>query len=406
MSHLIHVFLRSAILEWRYLKNNRWDQAMLVWVPLFSLLFLWWAFSDQQVHNVPIAVIDDSHSSSSRELIRYLDTSPSIRVNAQFNNKLEAEKALKQRQVYAIVLIPSDFAKNLMRLKPAPVYASINAQYGTHSNIIQTGLRKSVATFSIQKKAKVLIAMGKPYQMLKKAPQPISSHVDMLFNQTSNYRLFISAAVMPALLHILATIAGAYGFGRELRDKSLHAKMRNVRTPLAKQPQSHSINFLSIMAALHGKLFWPMISYSLLEAFSLILITQDQSVSSINWLFCFFNAYLMIAISLWLGVFLSAATLSLRVGLSTTALISAPAFAFSGATFPLSAMPEGAQFIAKCLPLTHYLHTQIALLMQHVSVKMALPNIAGFLIATVILMLLATLFSRRALNKPDRWGAR
>lgn len=405
MLKLISIFRRSAVLEWRYLTRSPWDQAMLIWVPLLSLVFLWWAFADEQVHNVPIAVIDQSHSSQSRELIRYLDSTPELATH-QFSQKSEAQKALMRRDVYAIVLISSDFDQKLLRSKPASIYASVNAQYGTHSSIVQSGLRKAVGTFSTKQKAKLLIALGKPYQMVKHAPQPIFSDVNMLFNQTGNYRQFITAAVMPALLHILATIAGAYGFGRELRDRSLRAQMRSAGTPIVSKNRKHPLAFFSVMATLHGKLFWPMISYSLLEALSLVLIAHNQPVSAINWWFCFFNAYLMIAISLWLGVLLSASSMSLRVGLSTTALITAPAFAFSGVTFPLSAMPDGAQFVAKCLPLTHYLHAQIALLMQNISFKLVLPNIVGFLIATIVLMLMATLFSYRALNKPDRWGAR
>ncbi len=402
--HLLRVFARSALREWHYLRHSPWDQAMLLWVPLLSLLFLWWVFSNEQVHDVRIAVVDKDNSSLSRQLLRYLDASPALKVQ-QYIDKNAAKVALQQRHAYALVTIGEDFSQRLSKGQPAPVKAFVNAQYGTHSGIVQSGLRQVVATFSMQQKAKLMIALGKPYQLVERAPSPLMSATQMQFNLSSNYRLFIAAGVMPALLHILATIAGAYGFGRELRDKSLEAKMQQAQIPKSDKGTKH-VEFMSILAALHGKLFWPMLSYSTLAALSLLLIAQNQPVPALNWWLCFFNAYLMVAISLWLGVCLSASSLSLRVGLSLTALITAPAFAFSGVTFPLSAMPYGAQIMAKCLPLTHYLHTQIALFVQQVDAYLVLPNLAGFLLATIILMLLATLFSYRALNKPERWGAR
>lgn len=404
---LIGTFRRASALEWRYISTQKWDQAMLIWVPLASLLLLWWTFSSEQVHNVHIAVVDQDRSTYSRALLRDINASPNLEVYEQYDSLEEARATLHQRKTYAVLIIPNDFSARISRLQTAPIQAIVNAQYGTHSGIIATGLKKVAGTFSVKQKARVLVGLGKPFAMVESSPQMMSGDVRVLFNQSSNYRLFIAAGIIPTLLHILATIAGAYAFGRELRDSSLHKNMRNSRMPVLSSPhQRRSLSFLSITAMLHGKLIWPMVSYLILGALGLSLITIDQPVSIANWWLCLFNIALLIAISLWLGVLLSASTMSLRVGLSATAMITAPSFAFSGVTFPVSAMPHGAQVLSSLLPLTHYLDTQIALLIQRVPSNSVAFNTIGFIVATFTLMFLATRLSTKALNRPERWGAR
>ncbi|MEG3002946.1 MAG: ABC transporter permease, partial [Comamonas sp.] len=56
---------------------------------------------------------------------------------------------------------------------------------------------------------------------------------------------------------------------------------------------------------------------------------------------------------------LSGITLSLRMALSGTGLLSAPAFAFSGVGFPLLAMTDSARGWALAMPYTHYARLQI-----------------------------------------------
>ena len=55
------------------------------------------------------------------------------------------------------------------------------------------------------------------------------------------------------------------------------------------------------------------------------------------------------------GLLIIARTADLRRSVSLGALIFGPAAAFSGVTFPLSAMPLGARMWAEALPLTHAL---------------------------------------------------
>lgn len=399
----MNTFLRSAILEWRSLERNGWDQALILWLPLVAIALLWWTFSAGLAHHLPIAVLDQDHSNASRQLTRMLDAAPGLRVARSVSDAQEGEQLMQAASVYALVTIPADFSRNIVRGETSPVLADVNAQYGTHSGVIQRDIRTVVATFSAGVQQQLLIARGVSPHHIMPAIMPIASDSQMAFNPTTNYQAFIAATLIPALLHVLATVAGAYGFGRELRDKTLRTRYYGSLGKAKKRPHN---NYFGMMFALHGKLFWPMICYTIWGAFSLSMVSEHSTISPMAWWMCFVAYYLLTAMSLWLGVLLSATPISLRMGLSGAALITAPAYAFSGMTFPLAMMPEGAQHIANALPLTHYLHVQVMLIEQEAPWQAVLPTLGGLFIASVILMLVTIAMCYRALRRPERWGGR
>ena len=54
---LIQAFVRSASYERRFLQKNPWDLAMILWIPLATILLVWWIFSQTQITDLPIGVI-------------------------------------------------------------------------------------------------------------------------------------------------------------------------------------------------------------------------------------------------------------------------------------------------------------------------------------------------------------
>lgn len=402
MSGWIQTFQRSARLEWRYLVRSRWDQAVLIWLPLISIFMMWWIFSAAQPENIPIAVIDQDRSSESRTLIRMFDSSPGIAVTLAPLSTLEAKNAIQAGKVYAAVTIPHDFSHHLKNSQPSPVSVMVNAQFGTHSGIVQRDIRRAVGTFSAGVEQKVRLSLGEPPEKVATNSRPLVVDAPFGFNITTNYQSFVAATLIPALLHILATIAGAYSMGRELRDKTLRTRYRGSLEP-GRGTQRSYIGMISFM---HGKMFWTFFCHTVWGAVFLSLITYYHAISPSAWWMCFFAYICLVSISLWLGVFLTAVPISLRMGLSATAIITAPSYAFSGMTFPLHLMPEGAQILANILPITHYLHAQVMLVDMHATWEMVLPIVTGMLVANIVLLLVANGFAYRALLNPHRWGGR
>ena len=427
---LIRAFSRSSAYEWRFLAKNPWDLTMVVWLPLVTVLMVWWIFSQTQITDLPIGVIDQDNSPISNTVARYLEASPDITIQQFYHSPATAKAAILQRDIYALVIIPEDFERNILSSKPAPLILQVNAQYGTHSGIIQKSVQSVAGTLSAGVEIKRLVKQGMAPSQATIAYSPIGIQRISLFNAATNYQQFLASTVIPALLHILAMVIGATTIGRELRDKQLgrwyhfiargHPDLtvensnsfdnnslntaNNVSQPLLSTPKT--VYMTVLLAGLLGKYFWPMLAYSIWAALALWLATRQQAVAADSLIITYCGLLLLMALSFWLGAIFTLGSFSLRTGLSATGFISAPSYAFAGVTFPYIAISDSAQHWSDALPLTHYLKLHIAQLQMQAPAAISVPIVYGLALATIVAMSLTTLLTKRALVHPERWGAR
>ncbi len=442
LTKLITAFVRSAAYERRFLAKNPWDLSMVVWIPLMTVLLVWWIFSQTQITDLPIGVMDQDNGPVANTAVRYLEASPTLTVRQLYHSKAQAEAAILQRDVYAIVVIPEDFSRHILSGKSAPLILQVNAQYGTHSGIIQTSVQGVAGTLSAGVKIQRLIKQGMAPSQAAIAYSPIKIQRISLFNTATNYQQFLASTVIPALLHILAMVIGATTIGRELRDKKLghwyhfidngysnllmsnetiHKKSEQTLTLAAANTDgyqdietkeniankvSNHVSVSILLFGLLGKYFWPMLAYSIWGILALWLAAPQDAITISSLIVTYIGLLLLIMLSFWLGAIFTLRSFSLRMGLSSTAFISAPSYAFAGVTFPYIAISSSAQYWSNALPLTHYLKLHIAQLQMRAPAVISLPIVYGLTIAAMIVLLLTALLTKRALAHPERWGAR
>ena len=418
-------FWHSARREWDFLVQNRWDFSLMFWMPIVLIFLVWWIFSKGMAVGIPIAVIDNDHSAQSATIIRYIDATPEVAVVKSLHSAAAAQQAIETTDVMAVVEIPENFSTNLLAGKTSRLLLNVNAQYGTHSGMIQKAVQTAVSTFSAGAEMQRRVAIGEDITLTKTSYAPIQSQSVALFNTANNYQQFLAVTVVPALLHILSMVIGASTVGRELVDKTLGEWYQSLTSP--KFASNHASNYafkrsfnhshpvtlghekpkLSlIIAGLNGKLIWAMFAYTLWAAVALTLVMQIFPIrlASVAITYLIFLMFMMV--SFWLGVIVTVGTFSYRQGLSFTGFISAPSFAFSGVTFPFLAMSPAAQRWANALPLTHYLNLQTTQLQMGAPPSFAYSSFIGFFIAVMITLLLAALLTKKALLKPEKWGQR
>ena len=418
-------FWHSARREWDFLVQNRWDFSLMFWMPIVLIFLVWWIFSKGMAVGIPIAVIDNDHSAQSATIIRYIDATPEVAVVKSLHSAAAAQQAIETTDVMAVVEIPENFSTNLLAGKTSRLLLNVNAQYGTHSGMIQKAVQTAVSTFSAGAEMQRRVAIGEDVTLTKTSYAPIQSQSVALFNTANNYQQFLAVTVVPALLHILSMVIGASTVGRELVDKTLGEWYQSLTSPkfasdhasnhafIRPSNHSHPVTLghekpkLSlIIAGLNGKLIWAMFAYTLWAAVALTLVMQIFPIrlASVAITYLIFLMFMMV--SFWLGVIVTVGTFSYRQGLSFTGFISAPSFAFSGVTFPFLAMSPAAQRWANALPLTHYLNLQTTQLQMGAPPSFAYSSFIGFFIAVMITLLLAALLTKKALLKPEKWGQR
>ena len=432
LTKLKDAFVRSAAYERRFLVKNPWDLAMVFWIPLATVLLIWWIFSQIQITDLPIGVIDNDRGPVANTALRYLEANPNLTVKQLYHTPAAAKAAILQRDIYAVVIIPEDFSRNILLSKPAPIVLQVNAQYGTHSGIIQTSVQSVIGTLSAGVEMKRLVKQGMAPSQAAIAYSPISIQRISLFNAATDYQQFLASTVIPALLHILAMVIGATTIGRELRDKRIGRWYHFINgshvyltlPPKDDQPNNDSqpspldnvsasqnqaseeVSIPVLVFGLLGKYFWPLLAYSIWSILALWLAAPQQSIAISALMVTYISLVLLMMLSFWLGAIFTLGSFSLRMGLSATGFISAPSYAFAGVTFPYVAISKNAQHWSDVLPLTHYLKLHIAQLQMQAPVLISLPIVYGLTLATLVTLYLTALLSKRALAHPERWGAR
>lgn len=392
------IFLASLRREWARLGASPWDWAMVSWVPALALGLMCWIFSAGQPFRLPIAVWNEDHSSISRQLVRMLEATPGLEVRQQVLNRGEATEALQRMDVYGVVHIPPDLARDVKHGTGGHITLLHNAQLVTASSLLQRDVRQVVGTLSAGVEMQAAAKRGSPHQVLRVQMEPIKTQLVSLFNVSTNYEQFLAAALVPALIHILAMTAGAWSVGRELRERTLGEWLKVDGEPTG---------WAHIAAALLGKLLIPGLMLWGCAMAALLYLAQLRGwmvAGSMAWIAVGLAA--LVAVSLAAGSALAGITLSLRTALSGTGLLSAPAFAFSGVGFPLLAMSGSARGWALSMPYTHYARLQIEQWQMGAPVAQTLPVVCGLLLATLVLLILATLGLNRGLQRPDKWGGR
>lgn len=120
-----HEYLEDTLFVWRKeMRQVIKDEGVLIFfliVPLVYPLLYSWIYNNETVHDVPVVVVDDSHSSLSRQFIRMCDASPDVRI-AYYAQDMDEAKSLVSRQlVKGIYYFPPEFETNVYRMQQSVV---------------------------------------------------------------------------------------------------------------------------------------------------------------------------------------------------------------------------------------------------------------------------------------------
>ncbi len=109
---------------WLEMKNTIKDEGVLIFfiiVPLVYPLVYAWIYNNEVVHDVPVAVVDMSHTKTSRTFIQKLDGTPDVKVAYHCNNLAEARSLIAHQAVHGVLYFPDDFEQTIYRGEQAHV---------------------------------------------------------------------------------------------------------------------------------------------------------------------------------------------------------------------------------------------------------------------------------------------
>ena len=124
MNKFFNILCDTCYICLQELKNVFRDQGVLIFlvvVPLAYPLLYSWIYNNEVAREVPVAIVDLSHSHTSREFTRMIDASPDTRVALRCNSLDEARQRIGRGDAYGVVYFPEDFQTKLNRMEQTHV---------------------------------------------------------------------------------------------------------------------------------------------------------------------------------------------------------------------------------------------------------------------------------------------
>ncbi|ABQ37285.1 MULTISPECIES: ABC transporter permease [Bradyrhizobium] len=345
--------------EFIQLRRDRVSFAMIVMLPVMQLMLFGYAINTTP-HHLPAAVLLQEDSDLGRSILKAMENTAYFRFTREVHDVAEFDDLLLSGKVLFGVEIPRGFERAVRRGdRPAllvaadatdPVAAS--SALSSLGMIVQTALAHDLYT-------------GDPVS----APFEIRAHAR--YNPAASSRLNIVPGLVGTILTMTMLIFTALSVTREIERGTMESLLSMPITPvevmLGKIIPYVLVGFLqaSIIIGIGVFLFGVPVMGSLLL---LALLST-----------------LFIATNLSIGYTFSTLAQNQLQAMQLSMMFFLPSILLSGFMFPFLGMPQWAQIVGECLPLTHYLRIVRAIMLK----GSTLANLQHDTIALFGLMLFA-----------------
>jgi len=178
-------------------------------------------YSNQIVKTLKISVVNMDKNELSRKLIFSLNSTPQLNVVRQDASINDAKKALLERKVSGIIVIPAHFKRDLALHVSPTIALGADANYFLIYGSVVEGAIKSILTQSANIKVSNLLVKNTPLSAAKKSYTPYSLQIINLFNQDISYTHYVVPAVFILILQqtMLVGLGILGGFYNERKEK-------------------------------------------------------------------------------------------------------------------------------------------------------------------------------------------
>lgn len=181
---LRHIFSDSGVMIIFFL-------AGLAYPLLYGLVY-----SNGTVDDMPVAVVDNSGSSDSREFIRGLDATRELAVEYPCANMAEAQRLMQQRKVKGIVMIPEDYDDALAGGSQAHISTYADMSSFLYYKNMKIGSSMVMLDRMHELQQERFSAAGYDTQTASQLVQPIKYEENMPYNRNFSYSIFFLSAVL------------------------------------------------------------------------------------------------------------------------------------------------------------------------------------------------------------------
>ena len=375
--------------EWKRILGRPIYLVSSVLVMVFCYIFFLSIFNDGMPRSLPIGVVDHDHSYVSRTFVRTIDAVPNVHVVKQYVDYGEARDAMQRGDIYAFYTLDKGFGRKLMSSQQPDYSFYVNEAYIVAGSLTYKELiyMSNLGIAFVQKKMLELKGEEVIDKEILATVQPISNDSHMIANPYVNYGVYLLNMMLPGIMQMLILLMTVFTIGFEMKMNTTPELMKTANK--------------SMLAALLGKLLPYTLLFSILGIGGNLVLYKFMHYPMNGSLLRYSFATVLFVMSYQaIGVMFIGLLPSLREALSLVAVYAILGVSFTGFTFPIEAMPRGAQVFQHLFPTRYYFKIYVAEALNGAPIRYSLIYFA-VLAAFMLLPFLTYMRLRNAIMKPS-----
>ena len=326
--------------ELRIIRNRPLYLVGSVGVIAFCAIFYLTFFKGGLPTDIPIGVVDEDGSSTSRNFCQQLDAT-SLGEIVPYDSYAAARQDMVSGKISGVCVIPSGMNDDIQAFRQPRITFYINGLYFVSGALAWKDLLQMVNLTNGAVQREAFRARGYNDDQIMGMIRPIDIDTHQIGNVTTSYNYYLSGLLLPGILEMIVILVLIYSLGAELKFGTSRHLM---------ETSGHSI-----VNAISGKLLvWTGVFAVL--GFILVMLLYHQLHFPMNGKIfnMFIPMLLLVLASEAIAIFIIELVPVPRLALSIGALYSVLGFSLAGFTLPLEAMPPYIQGLAAMFPLRHY----------------------------------------------------
>lgn len=354
--------------ELRQLLRNRQVIALLL-VPPFFQLVIFGIILDPDVRAIPLGIVDESHSATSREIVSALTRNGTFVIGLQTPSEAALADTVRRGKLAAGIVIPPDLERRIA--------SGEGPQVGLFLDGVNSYTSGLAGGYAAQILARVPVSKDPP-ALNSSAPQ-----VTYLYNPGLISSWFFIPGIIGALLLLVSVIATAV---EAIREKETGTLEQLLMTPASSG---------AIVAA------------KIVPMFCLLLVTYAIAVCVAYFGFGLpfrgsFLAFtlisaLMILGGMGLGMLLATLARNRRQAILSAMFLALPLVQLSGALAPIESMPPAVATATLLNPLRHYATIVRAIWLKGAGIDVYWPSALFLAVFTLVTLGISIALYRRQL---------
>lgn len=332
-------FLKGLHHEMQNVVNDHSVLLTVLLAPLVYVFLMGSIYQKKEVKKIPFGVVDYDKTATTRQLTRLLAASPAIGLKMQPANYDEGKKALYRMDVQGFLVFPKGFEKQLLKGESSDVNLYLNTTRFLPSN----DLNRAVNTVMMTAGSGIRLHYFETKGILPKAGMqlinPVLADVHPIYNPTNNYGDYL----LPGLLFLILQQTLLIGLGESFVRSREKGKLQEA----LQMPASGIFGWLSGRVGYYLFLYASYLLFYFGYAFHFLDIPlrgSKTALFSIGLLF-----FLVVMVYTMLVASFSKKQIRIMEALAFT---SYPLFLLSGYSWPVDAMPQPLQWLARIIPTT------------------------------------------------------